>query len=64
MKKNKENIEKNNKVYRAVRVDTETDAMISEVASAENRNFSNSIIRLARIGHRYWKKNAQKITCI
>ena len=63
--KNAKKIDKGNKITRGAKFDPDTDAMISEVASAENRNISNSIIRLVRIGHRYWKKNAQqRIACM
>lgn len=44
-------------VYRAARLDQETDSMIAEFAQAEGRSFSNSILRLARLGHKLWKKH-------
>lgn len=43
-------------VYRGTRLDKETDDMVVEVAKTEERNLSQTLRILTRIGYRVWKK--------
>lgn len=43
--------------YKGVRLDSDTEQMVSNVANVEDRTFSNAFIRLARIGYKQWDKH-------
>jgi hypothetical protein len=44
------------KLLIGVRIDPDTERMIKEVASIENRTLNQSLKRLARIGYSHWVK--------
>ena len=56
---------KESKVYRSIRLDSDIYDAIKEVEAAEDRNFSNALSRLLKIGIKQWKRNASKnVACM